>query len=399
MTKSPSIATKAVHAGALPENVEDGVMNPLVLATSFLARPEAVGFSANDLNGSAPLLYTRWSNPTNDLLERRMAALEEGEAAVAFASGMAATVGLWLTMLKAGDHLVLSNVCYAGVAELAQDILPDLGIAVTMVDSSDLAAVAAALRPETRLVHIETPCNPILRLADITVIARLAHESGAELAVDSTMATPVATRPIALGADYVIHSLTKYCCGHGDALGGIVVGRSDAMVVLRKRALIHFGAVINPFAAWLILRGVETLPARMAAIQAGAETVARFLEGHPRVRRVLYPGLPSHPQHDLARRQMDNFSGMVSFCADGGAALASRLADRLRVFSYAVSLGKARSLAFYIPAADLLRSSFHLEGREADSYRDWTGDGTFRLSIGLETPADLVADLDQALSG
>jgi cystathionine gamma-synthase/methionine-gamma-lyase len=390
-------ATKAIHAGSKPGVPEEAVLNPLVLATSFYAAADS-GFSANALDGPPPFIYTRWNNPTNDLLEKRLAALEGGEAAVVFASGMAATAGLWFSKLKAGDHLVLSNVCYAGVAELAHDILPGLGIQATAVDTSNLDAVAEALRPETRLVHIETPCNPILRLADIAAIAQLAHTHGVDLAVDSTMATPVATQPIALGADYVVHSLTKYACGHGDALGGAVIGRVNDMAALRKTSLIHFGAAINPFAAWLILRGLETLPARMVAHQAGAAAVAAFLEHHRSTRRVLWPGLPSHPQFDLARRQMRNFSGMVSFSADDGPVLARQLAERLKVFSYAVSLGKTRSLIYYIPTEELLGAAFHLTGGAADAYRDWTGDGTFRLSIGLEDPADLIADLDQALA-
>lgn len=392
-------ATQAIHAGDAAARPGEPMGSPLVPATSFFADPDAVGFSANDLGAAMPHFYSRWSNPTVDLLERRLAALDGGAAALAFASGMAAATGLFLHTLAAGDHLVVSDVCYAGVAELAHDILPRYGIAVTAVDTSDLAAVAAALRPETMLVHIETPANPILRLADIAAIARLAHEAGAKLSVDATMATPIATRPLDLGADFVVHSLTKYACAHGDALGGAVIGGQEEIAALRKVAAIHFGGVINPFAAWLILRGLETLPARMAAHQTNAAAVAEFLGNHPRVARAWWPGSASHPQHELARRQMRNFSGMVAFSAADGAALARRIAERVKVFSYAVSLGKTRSLIFHIPTEDLLRSSFRLEGRAAQAYRDWTGEGTFRISVGLEDPADLIADLDAALSG
>ncbi|ABC20903.1 trans-sulfuration enzyme family protein [Rhodospirillum rubrum] len=391
-------ATLALHAGTTDESDGAQVLNPLVPATSFFTKPEAVGFSANDMAEDTPFLYTRWNNPTNALLEERLAALEGGEAAVVFASGMAALSGLFLSQLKAGDHLVISSVCYAGLAEVAHDILPGLGIATTAVDTSNLEAVRAALRPETRLIHIETPGNPILRLSDIEALAAIAHAHGALLSVDSTMATPIATRPLALGADFVAHSLTKYACGHGDALGGAIIGKAQAMAALRKHALIHFGGAISPFAAWLILRGLETLSLRMAGHQAGAAAVAAYLEGHPRLRRVLWPGLPSHPQHALACRQMKNFSGMVSFSADDGPALARQLAERLQVISYAVSLGKTRSLLFYIPTEALIASSFHLDGDDARSYRDWTGDGTFRLSVGLEDPADLIADLERALA-
>lgn len=391
-------SSEVLHAGFEDRASGAPVMNPLELATSFYVRPQDVGFSANSLSDEVPLVYSRWRNPTVDLLEQRLAALEGGEAALALASGMAATAGLFLWKLKAGDHLLLSNVSYAGVAELAHDILPRYGIAVTAVDSSDPALVAAALRPETKLVHVETPANPILRLTDIEAVARIVHAHGAELSVDSTMATPVAIRPISLGADYVVHSLTKYACGHGDALGGAVLGRKAAMTELHRVAAIHFGGVINPFAAWLILRGLETLPARMALHETNAAKVTAFLQNHPRVKKAWWPGSENHPQHELARRQMRNFSGMVSFCADDGEALSLRIAERVKLFSYAVSLGKTRSLIFYIPTEDLLRTSFHLEGAEAEKYRQWTGDGTFRLSVGLEDADELITDLDQALA-
>jgi cystathionine gamma-synthase/methionine-gamma-lyase len=391
-------ATAAVHAGLAPATPGEPVLSPLVPATSFYAHPDSVGFSANDLTEQASHFYSRWSNPSAAALESRLSALEGGEAAVAFASGMAAVSALIFGRLKAGDHLVLSNVCYAGVAELAHQTLPGLGIGVTAVDTSSVEEVAAAVRPATRLIHIETPANPILRLADIAAIAAVAHAHGAELSVDSTMATPIATQPLALGADYVVHSLTKYACGHGDALGGAVIGRREAIAGLRKESLIHLGGALNPFAAWLILRGLETLPLRMAAHEAAARVVAAFLEGHPRINRVLWPGLASHPQHALARRQMRNFSGMVAFTAERGPELARRLADRLKLIAYAVSLGKTRSLLFHIPAGDLVRSSFRLSPEAAERYREWTGDGTFRLSVGIEDPADLVEDLRQALA-
>lgn len=391
-------ATVSVHAGLAPATPGQPVLSPLVPATSFYADPDEVGFSANALSEDAPHFYARWSNPSCAALEQRLAALDGGEAAVTFASGMAAVSALFLARLKSGDHLVLSNVCYAGVAELAHQTLSELGIEITAVDTSRVDEVAAALRPNTRLVHVETPANPILRLADIAAIAEAVHARGAELSVDATMATPIATQPLALGADYVVHSLTKYACGHGDALGGTVIGRREAMAELRRASLIHLGGALNPMAAWLILRGLETLPLRMAAHQAGATAVATYLEGHPRIRRVLYPGLPSHPQHELARRQMRNFSGMVSFTAEDAPALARRLAARLKLVAYAVSLGKTRSLLFYIPAEDLVASSFRLDPVAAGRYREWTGEGTFRLSVGIEDPADLIADFAEALA-
>jgi cystathionine gamma-synthase/methionine-gamma-lyase len=391
-------ATLALHAGQ-PAPVPGQPVSPsLIAATSFYSLPDAVGFSATDLTDAAPPIYTRWGNPTLSLLEHRLAALEGGEAAVVFASGMAALAALFLNKLHAGGHLVLSNVCYAGLAELVHDLLARYGVSATAVDTSDPQQVAHALRPETRLVHIETPGNPIVRLADIRAIAAIVHAHGTELSVDSTMATPIATKPLDLGADYVVHSLTKYACGHGDALGGAVIGATAATSALRRESLIHLGGAMSPFAAWLILRGLETLPARMALHQSNAAKVTAFLEGHERVRHVYWPGAASHPQHELAKRQMHNFSGMVAFSAEDGPALARQLAGRLSVFSYAVSLGKTQSLIFYIPTDDILRTSFHLHGRAEADYRDWTGDGTFRVSVGLEDAEDLIADLAQALA-
>ncbi len=391
-------ATLTLHAGAGHRQIGAPASAPPVLATSFFTYPDAVGFSANDLNEAAPHFYTRWSNPTLEMLENRLAALEGGEAALSFASGMAAISALFLDRLGSGDHLVLSNVCYAGVAELVHDILPKHGIAVTAVDTSNPEAVAAALRPNTKLIHIETPANPILRLSDVAAIAEIARAGGAELSVDATIATPLGTKPLALGADYVVHSLTKYIGGHGDALGGAVIGRQERIAALRKGSLIHLGGSLSPFAAWLILRGMETLAPRMMMHEANARRVETFLADHPKVRSVFWPGSARHPQHELAMRQMRNFSGLLAFSVkEEGRALARQLAEQLRVVSYAVSLGKTKSLLFYIPTEDILRSSFHLEGEEARSYRDWAGDGVFRFSVGLEDPNDIIADLEQAL--
>jgi cystathionine beta-lyase/cystathionine gamma-synthase len=229
-------------------------------------------------------------------------------------------------------------------------------------------------------------------------VAEIAHAAGAQLAVDSTMATPVATKPLALGADLVVHSLTKYLNGHGDALGGAVIGRKDALSKLRQGALIHFGGALSPFNAWLIRRGLHTLELRMKVHEDNARRVASYLESHPAIKRVIYPGLPSHPQYPLAQRQMSNASGMLTFqTREDGAEVARRFYRKLQVLTYAVSLGKQRSLLFYISTKDILESSFSLQGAALKSYKDFAGDGIFRVSIGLEAPEDLCADLDQAL--
>lgn len=371
----------------------NAVSPEIVTATSFHTHPDLIGFSANDLTQDAPHFYTRWSNPTVAALEEKLAQLEGGEAGLCFASGMAAISALFLTQLRSGDHLILSEVCYAGVAELAHDILPKFGIAVSAVDTADPNNVAAAVRPETRLIHIETPANPILKLTDIAAVAAIAKSCGARLSVDSTIATPVATRPLSLGADFVVHSLSKYLCGHGDAIGGGIVGSTAAMTAIRKEALIHHGGCMSPFAAWLILRGIETLEPRMAMHERNAGIVARFLESHSKVEKTYWPGLSSHPQHELAKRQMSNFSGMVTFSVGSGLELARRVADTAKTFNYAVSLGKTKSLIFYIPSDDIVGSSYRLGPDSSARYKDWIGDGAFRVSVGLEDPVRLVEEL------
>ena len=229
-------------------------------------------------------------------------------------------------------------------------------------------------------------------------VAGIAEAQGdVRVAVDSTFATPVATRPLELGGHYVMHSLTKYIGGHGDAVGGAVLGGRDDIAALRLEAGIHYGGVLSPFNAWLIMRGAATLPLRMKAHEENALAVARVLEAHPRVRRVIYPGLPSHPQQELARRQMDNFSGMLTFQAEDGVEMAGRMATELRVIHYAVSLGHHRSLVFWMETAPLMETSFRLRGAQLESYRRFAGDGIFRMSVGLEDPEDLCADLERVL--
>jgi len=371
-----------------------------VMSSTYVTdRPE--GFSAYDLTEESPFVYSRWHNPTVRQLEAKLAALEGAEAAVAFASGMAAAAAILMRELSAGDHLIVSDVAYAGIAELARDTLPRMGVAVSKVNLSDLDALRAAIRPETRLVFADTPCNPIMRLTDIAAVAEIARAAGARLAVDNTFATPIGTNPLALGADYSMHSLTKYIGGHGDALGGAVCAGADLCRALVTEAVVHYGSVLSPFNAWLIARGAATLPLRMRAHEETALAVAAALEAHLKVERVIYPGLPSHPQHALAKRQMRNFSGMLTFALRGGAAAgaaaAERMAQRLGIIHYAVSLGHHRSLICWMPTESLMETSFRLEGAAAGDYRRWAGEGVFRLSVGLEDPGDLIRDLESVL--
>ncbi|MDD2320124.1 MAG: aminotransferase class I/II-fold pyridoxal phosphate-dependent enzyme [Geobacteraceae bacterium] len=394
---SVGINTLAVHAGESPDPATGASAPDIVMSTTFIAEPDAT-FSVEGFDEETPYIYTRWGNPTVAQLERKVAALEEAEGCIAFASGMAAISALFFHALGAGDHLVMSDVAYAAASEMANELLPRMGVRVTKVNMSDLAELRAAITPETKLVYAETPCNPLLRLTDIAAVATIAHDAGARLAVDSTFATPVVTRPLALGADYVIHSLTKYLGGHGDAIGGALLGPAAELAPLRKKVAIRTGGILSPFNAWLIMRGISTLPLRMRAHAAGAGAVARFLEAHPKVTQVMYPGLPSHPQHELARRQMRSFSGMLTFQVADGPVAARLLAERLRIIHYAVSLGHHRSLVFYLPTLDMLTTSFHLTAEQEASYRAFAGDGIFRLSVGIEDPDDLCADLEQALA-
>jgi methionine-gamma-lyase len=388
--------TLSIHGGEAPDPASGASAPNLVMSSTFVV-DEEISFSANNLSSETPFVYTRWANPTTQQLESKLAILEQAEAGIAFASGMAASAAVLLAHLSQGDHLVISNTNYPGTAEFARETLTRLGIEVTPVDTSELANIESAMRDNTRMVWLETPSNPLLRISDIRGAADLAHRQDALLAVDSTFASPIATRPMTLGADLVVHSLTKYIGGHGDAMGGSVCGKQELIGPLRGEALVHYGGVISPFNAWLIMRGMATLPLRMRCHQENALAVARFLEDHDRVEKVLYPGLESHPQHALASSQMDNFSGMICFrCADPKR-VAERMMQRLEVIHYAVSLGHHRSLVYLMQTDDLVGSSYRLEGEELDKYRDAAGEGVFRLSIGLEDSADLIRDLDSVL--
>lgn len=376
---------------AIAPNISMSVNNRLV--------PGEGAFSADgvaDLS-DLPFLYARWTNPTVRQLEQRMAAIEGTEEALATATGIAAIAAIFLTLLRQGDHLIVSDVCYAGANELARRILPDFGIEVTAVNMSNHDQLIAAFRPNTRLVHCETPCNPILRLTDLSFVAQAAHAHGALVSVDSTFATPVGTRPVEFGIDLTVHSLTKFINGHGDALGGVVCGRKELIAKIRARAGVYLGAAMSAHNAWLIMRGIDTLYPRMKAIADSSMIVAQALSHHPSVRAVTYPGLESHPQHDLAKRQMSNFGGMITFQVDDPRAMAAQLAERLRVVHYAFSLGHQRSIVVLLDTAEMMKSTYKLEGEQLQSYRAFAGNGIFRLSIGLEATDDLIHDLDQAL--
>lgn len=390
--------TKAIHGGEFPDPVTKASSPNLIMSTTFITDADA-GFSVEGLDENDSWLYSRWGNPTVHQLEEKLAICEGAETAVAFASGMGAIVALLFHLLKAGDHAIVSDVAYAALAELTNEMIPGLDIEITKVNTSDLKSLKEAVRSNTRLIYIETPCNPLLRLTDIAAVAEIAREAGAKLAVDSTFATPAATKPLVLGADFVVHSLTKYLGGHGDALGGVILGSKENLVPLRKKTAIRFGGVLSPFNAWLILRGLATFPLRMRVHQENALKIAAYLEKHPKVKRVFYPGLPSHPQYELAKRQMKNFSGIITFQIDNGRSQARKFVERLQIIHYAVSLGHHRSLIFYLDSNELLKTSFKFSTpQQLESWNDFAGDGLFRLSVGLEDAEDLISDLERALA-
>ena len=371
------IETVAVHAGHQVDPATAAVTPPIHLSTTFERDPD----------GSFPRghLYARNSNPTRSALERCLAQLEGGADAAAFGSGSAATAAV-LQALGPGDHVVAPSDAYHGTLRLLRETFVPWGLQATFVDMTDLARVKDALRPATKLVWVETPSNPLWKVVDIARLAELAHAGGAQCLCDNTVATPVLQRPFDLGADLVMHATTKYLGGHGDVMGGAVITRIDDALFQRiRKTQAGTGGVPSPFDCWLVLRGIRTLPYRVRAHAENAAAVATFLDRHGRVEAVHYPGLPSHPAHDLAARQMKAFGGMLSFQVRGDRDSAMAVAAKVRVFTRATSFGGAESLIEH-------RASIEGPGTS-------TPENLLRLSIGLEHAADLIEDFDQALAG
>ena len=372
------LETIAVHAGGGVDPATGAVAPPIHLSTTFEHGPAAevpLGF-----------LYIRDGNPTQARLEQALAAVEGGEAALVFASGMAAGAA-YLQTLPAGSHVLFHRDLYYGFRTLAHEYLPRWGLAADAIDLADDGALAAALRPETRLIWAETPTNPLLEVLDLRRLAATAQAHGASLLVDGTVASPALQRPLELGADVVLHATTKYLGGHSDVQGGaLVLRRRDPEVAARLERVRHdLGAVASPFNSWLALRGLRSLPCRMERHSANAMAVAGALAARPEVAAVHYPGLPSHPGHEIARRQMRAFGGLLSFRVAGGREHALRTASRLRLFLNATSFGGGESLIEHRASA---------EGVHSTAPPD-----LLRASIGLEHPDDLIADLLQALAG
>ena len=373
----PHIQTLAARAGSTPDPSTGALSPPLQLATTFE--------HTADVQLPHGFLYQRYDNPTQQETERVLASLDGAARSLLYPTGMAAGATA-LQALPAGSHVLLCDDSYFSFRVIARDWFPRWGLTCTIVDFTDLDAVRAALRPETALLWAETPSNPLLKVSDIAALADIARAGGARLLVDGTFAPPTLQQPLALGADVVMHSATKYLGGHGDVMGGVLSFAEDGEHAAACHGLrVLGGATASPFAAWMILRGVRSLPARMDWHCRNALAVAQFLEGHARVEKVHYPGLASHPQHAVAARQMRGSGGMLSFEVAGGREAALAVAARLRLFTNATSLGSTESLVEH-------RAS--IEGPLSS-----TPQGLLRLSVGLEYADDLVADLEQALAG
>ncbi len=382
--------TLAVRAGQV--RTDEGEHSEPIFPTSSFVFASAAEAAAR-FSGAAPgNIYSRFTNPTVRTFERRLAALEGGECAVATASGMAAILSTCMGLLKAGDHVVSSRSVFGSTTSLFNTYLQRFGVAVDYVALTDPGAWERALRPATRLLFLETPSNPLTEVADLAVLADLAHRHGALLAVDNCFCTPALQRPLALGADLVIHSATKYLDGQGRCMGGAVVGSQELVGKEVFGFLRTAGPSMSPFNAWVFLKGLETLALRMRAHSANALDLARWLEGHPRVHRVHYPGLASHPQHELACRQQSAPGGIVSFEVVGAQAAAWTVVDRTRLISITANLGDTKTTITH-PA-----STTHARvGAEARAEAG-IGDGLLRLSVGLEAVEDLEADLDRGLA-
>ena len=379
--KRPGFATIAIHAGQEPDPETGAVTVPIYPTSTYVQQ---------ELGKNKGYEYARVSNPTRTRLEENLAALEGGTAARAFASGMAA-INAICTMYKSGDHVVCGNDLYGGVPRLFNQVLANFGMQFTYVDTSDAKNVDRAIRKNTRMVYVETPTNPLMSLSDIAAVSQVCRRRKVELVVDNTFMSPYFQQPIALGADMVVHSTTKFLNGHSDGLGGVVVcatkEQADKLAFVQKAA----GAILSPFECWLVLRGVKTLAARMEQHDHNGRFVAEFLARHKKVKKVFYPGLEEHPQHDLAQRQMTGFGSMITF-ETGSLSNAKKMLKKVRVCSLAESLGGVETLISH--PATMTHAALGEKGRREIGITD----GLVRISVGIENVEDIVDDLDQALA-
>ncbi|MCU1299233.1 MAG: cystathionine gamma-lyase [Acidobacteriaceae bacterium] len=379
--KQFGFATRAIHSGQEPDP-ETGAVSPPIYPTSTYVQ-QALGKNKG-------YEYARVSNPTRTRLEENLATLEGGIASRVFASGMAA-INAITTMYKSGDHVVCGNNLYGGTPRLFNQILTGYGLEFTYVDTSDVKNVERALRKNTRMVYVETPTNPLMALSDIQAISRVCRRAKAEFVVDNTFMSPYFQQPLSLGADMVVHSTTKFLNGHSDGLGGVVVCSKPEQVERLSFVQKAAGAILSPFESWLILRGVKTLAVRMEQHDKNGRIVADFLSTHKKVKRVYYPGLPDHPQYELAQRQMTGFGSMISF-ETGSLANANKMLKKVRVCSLAESLGGVETLISH--PATMTHAGIGVKGRRDIGITD----GMVRISVGIENVEDIIADLDQALA-
>jgi cystathionine beta-lyase/cystathionine gamma-synthase len=374
-------STVCIHAGQEPDASTGAIITPIFQTSTYVQE---------ELGRHKGYEYARTQNPTRAALEQNLAAIEGGKAAFAFASGMAAISAI-AGALSSGDHVVVTDNTYGGTFRLFDRVLTRYQLKFTYVDTSKLDQIEGALRPETRMVFVETPTNPVMRLTDVAAVASLSRAKGIRLVVDNTFASPCVQRPIELGADIVMHSTTKYLNGHSDSVGGIVIATRDDDIEWLGFIQNAAGGIMSPFDAWLVLRGTKTLPLRMAQHNANGIALAIYLSKHPRVREVLYPGLPTHPQHELAKRQMNGFGGMLTF--DAGTFEAARsVCNRVKLMALAESLGGVETLISH--PASMTHASVPPERRAAIGLTE----SLVRISVGIEDPADLIDDLAQALA-
>src|SRR5277367_4911731 len=377
---SHGFATRAIHVGQPPDALTGAVNVPLYLSSTYAQK---------EIGGEPEYDYSRAGNPTRTAVEECLASLEGGTTAHVFGSGMAAIAAL-VTMLKTGDHVICGENVYGGTPRLFNQIFAHYGIAFTYVDTSDLEALKTAIRPETKLVHIETPTNPLMTLTDISAVAEICHGRGVEMSVDNTFMSPYFQRPIELGADIVMHSTTKFLNGHSDGLGGVLVGtkpeHKENFAFVQKCT----GGILSPFECWMILRGVKTLAVRMRQHDASGRRIAEYLANHPKVKKVYYPGLASHPQHELAKSQMSGFGALISF-ETGSLENANAMLRQVEVCTLGESLGGVETLISH--PATMTHAAI---GEEARAKLGIT-DGLVRISVGIEDADDLLGDLDQAL--
>ncbi|MEO0080751.1 MAG: aminotransferase class I/II-fold pyridoxal phosphate-dependent enzyme [candidate division WOR-3 bacterium] len=382
--------TLCVHSGQ-PETGPGPVVTPIYATSTFRFRSAQHGAAL--FAGKEPgYIYTRMLNPTVKGLEDCVASLEGGAFGLATSSGMAAIHATLVALCSAGNHVVCSRAVYGPTLGLLQSIMSGLGVEYSSVDTTDVEQVNAVLRPNTKVLFVETPGNPTLVISDLAALAGLCQKRGIKLVVDNTFMTPILQRPLDWGADVVVHSLTKFLNGHADVVGGIIVVRNEATYLQFRKVLNHLGGVLGPFEAFLVHRGIKTLHLRMQRHCENAILIARFLESHPKVAAVRYPGLPSHPQYELAQRQMKGPGGMISFELKSGLEAGRRVMDSVRLCGLAVSLGGVETLIEH-PA-----SMTHASVPEEERLRAGITDGLVRLSVGIENPEDIIADLDQALA-